>query len=153
MVQSKKGHQWHLGMKLHIGVDEQSGMVHSLSTTSAKVHDLTPSEHLLHGEETRVWADAGYRGIEKREGHHNRDVAWHIGMGAGQGRRLAREQLERLMQQCKSSVRAKVEHIFFYVKRMFGHEKVRYRGMAKNENHLALLLGFANLLRSESCMV
>ena len=66
---------------------------------------------------------------------------------------LARDELERLMEECKSSVRAKVEHLFFYVKQMFSYGKVRYRSLGKNENRLALLLGFANLLRAESCMV
>ena len=145
--------QWHFGMKLHVGVDDQSGLVHSLATTSAKVHDLTASEELLHGEEARVWGDAGYRGMEKREAHKDRQVAWHIAMGRSQRRRLARDELEWLMEECKSSVRAKVEHIFFYVKQMFGYGKVRYRSLGKNENRLALLLGFANLLRAESCMV
>ena len=110
-------------------------------------------EQLLHGEEVRVWGDAGYRGMEKREAHKDRQVAWHIAMGPSQRRRLARDELERLMEACKSSVRAKVEHVFFYVKRMFGYGKVRYRSLGKNENRLALLLGFANLLRAESCMV
>ena len=76
-----------------------------------------------------------------------------IAMGPSQRRRLARDELERLMEECKSSVRAKVEHIFFYVKQMFGYSKVRYRSLANNKNRLALLLGFTNLLRAESCMV
>ena len=120
MKQTSKGNQWHFGMKLHVGVDDQSGLVHSLATTSAKVHDLRASEELLHGEEARVWGDAGYRGIEKREAHKDRQVAWHIAMRLSQRRRLARDELERLMEECKSSVRAKVEHVFFYVKQMFG---------------------------------
>ena len=153
MKQTRKGNQWHFGMKLHVGVDAQSGLVHSLATTSANVHDLTASEELLHGEEVRVWGDAGYRGMEKREAHKDRQVAWHIAMGPSQRRRLARHELEWLMEECKSSVRAKVEHMFFYVKQMFGYGKVRYRSLGKNENRLALLLGFANLLRAESCMV
>ena len=73
-------------------------------------------------------------------------------MGAGKRRRLAGDQMERLMEECKASVRAKVEHLFFYVKQMFGYSKTRYRGLPKNENRLALLLGFANLLPGESCM-
>ena len=153
MKQTRKGNQWHFGMKLHVGVDDQSGLVHSLATTSANMHDLTASEELLHGEEARVWGDAGYRGMEKRKAHEDRQVAWHIAMGPSQRRRLARDELERLMEGCKSSVRAKVEHVFFHVKQMFGYSKVRYRSLAKNENRLALLLGFANLLRAESCMV
>ncbi len=80
-------------------------------------------------------------------------MAWPIAMGPSQRRRLARDELERLMEACQSSVRAKVEQVFFSVKQMFVYGKVRYRSLAKNENRLALLLGFANLLRAESCMV
>ena len=143
MKQTRKGKQWHFGMKLHIGVDEQTALVHSLVSTAANVHDLRPSDQLLHGEEVRLRADAGYGGIEKGPSHEDRQVAWHIAMRAGQGRKLARDPLEHLMEWCKSSVRAKV-------KQMFGYCKTRYRGLGKKENRLALLLGFANLLRSES---
>ncbi|TGG90913.1 MAG: IS5 family transposase [Aphanocapsa feldmannii 277cV] len=153
MKQTKKGNQWHFGMKLHIGVDDESGLAHSIETTSANVHDLTPSDKLLHGEEARVWADAGYQRIEKRQAHHDRKVAWHIAMRPGQRRILPRDQRDHLIEHCKASVRAKVEHPFLYVKKIFGYSKVRYRGLAKNENRLALLLGFANLMRSESCLV
>ena len=107
-------------MKLHVGVDAQSGLVHSQATPPANVHDLRASEELLQGEEVRVWGDAGYRGMEKREAHKDRQVAWHIALGLSQRRRLARDGLERLMEEWKSSVRAKVEQVFFHVKQMFG---------------------------------
>ncbi len=107
-------------MKLHVGVDDQSGLVHSQATTPANVHDLRASEELLHGEEVRVWGDAGYPGMEKREAHKDRQVAWHIAMRPSQRRRLARDELERLMEEWKSSVRSKVEQVFFYVKQVFG---------------------------------
>ena len=152
MQPTKKGKQWHFGMKLHSGVDEESGMVHSMETTSANVHDLTPSEKLLHGEEVRVWGDAGYGGIEKREERQDRHVTWCIAMRPGKRRRVALTEIAALLEGCKASVRAKVEHIFFYIKRMFGYQKVRYRGLGKNQNRLALLLGFVNLLRAESCL-
>ena len=87
MKQTRKGNQWHLGMKLHVGVDDQSGLVHSLATTSATMHDLRAPEQLLHGEEARVWGDPGYRGMEKREAHEDRQVAWRIAMRPSQGRR------------------------------------------------------------------
>ena len=87
MKQTRKGNQWHFGMKLHVGVDDQSGLVHSLATTSANRHDLTASEQLLHGEEARVWGDAGYRGMEKRKAHKDRQVAWRVAMGPSQRRR------------------------------------------------------------------
>ena len=91
MKQTKKGNQWHFGMKLHIGVDDQSGLAHSLETTSANAHDLIPSDRLLHGEEARVWGDVGYQGIEKRQAHRDRKVAWHIAMRKGQPRTLPKE--------------------------------------------------------------
>ena len=99
-----------------------------------------------------VWGDAGYGGIEKREEHQDRHVTWCIAMRPGKRRRLAPTEVVALLEGCKASVRAKVEHIFFYIKRMFGYAKVRHRGLGKNENRLALLLGFANLLRAESCL-
>ena len=133
-------------MKLHIGVDDESGIVHSMATTAANVHDLTPSGELLHGEEKRVWGDAGYQGMEKREEHRDRPVCWNIALRPSRRRTLARGGKDALREKRKASVRAKVEHIFFYVKRMFGYDKVRYRGMKKNHNRLALLVGFANLL-------
>ncbi len=78
MHQTRKGNQWHFGMKLHIGVDDLTGLVHSLDTSSANTHDLDVADKLLHGEERRVFGDAGYRGIEKRESHQDREVTWHI---------------------------------------------------------------------------
>ena len=152
MKQTRKGNQWHFGMKLHIGVDDQSGLVHSMETTSANVHDLSPSEKLLHGEEAYVWGDAGYQGIEKREGHQDRKVTWCIAMRRGQHRKLARDELDAVMEGFKASVRAKVEHPFLYIKRIFGFSKTRYRGLAKNHNRLALMLGFVNLLRAGLCL-
>ena len=119
MKQTRKGSQWHLGMKLHIGVNAQRGVVHSLATSAANVHEMTPSEELLHGEEARVRGDAGYGGIERCSAHQDSQVAWHIALRAGQRRKLAGDPLAQLMEQCKSSVRAKVEHIFFTVKKMF----------------------------------
>ncbi len=117
MHQTKKGNQWHFGMKAHIGVDAQSGLTHSVETTLANVSDMATAHALLHGGEEQVWGDAGYQGVDKRA--ENRD---------------------------KASVRAKVEHPFLYVKRHFGYAKVRYRGLAKNTQRIAVLLRFTNLL-------
>ena len=152
MHQTKKGNEWHFGMKLHIGTDDVLGLVHSFETTAANEHDLNQSEKLLHGDEERVWADAGYRGIEKRREHRERGVKWHVAMRPGERRALARDDRRQRIERCKASVRAKVEHPFRYVKRVFGYDKVRYRGLAKNENRLALLLGFANLMTAEPCL-
>ena len=83
MHQTRKGKNWYFGMKLHIGVDVVSGLVHSLATTPAHVHDLTPVPELLHGCERLVWGDAGYQGIPKRPEHQDRDVHWHVALRPG----------------------------------------------------------------------
>jgi IS5 family transposase len=152
MHQTKKGNEWHFGMKLHIGVDETLGLIHSLTTTAANEHDITQADQLLHGKEKRVWGDAGYCGIEKREAHTDRKVEWHIAMRPGKRAQLVKGSVEAEAEREKASVRAKVEHAFFYIKRMFGYNKVRYRGLEKNTNRLYLLAGFTNLLRAERYM-
>ncbi len=149
MHQAKKGKDWHFGMKMHIGVDEVFGLTHSLVTTAANVHDLTVAPDLLHGDESAVWADAGYRGAEKRSEHADRAVEWNIGLRPGQRRKLEPGGADDKHERCKASMRAKVEHPFLYVKRIFGYSKVRYRGLHKNTQRIAVLIGFANLLRAE----
>ena len=88
MHQTKKGNEWHFGMKVHIGVDSQTGVVHSMTTTSANVHDLTELPRLLHGGESQVWGDAGYQGVDKRPGNRGLDVEWQVAMRPGQRRKL-----------------------------------------------------------------
>ena len=88
MHQTKKGNQWYFGMKVHIGVDSESGLIHSVETTAAHVHDLTPAADLLHGEETVVYADAGYQGIEKREEMQGRGIGFRVAMRPGKRRVL-----------------------------------------------------------------
>jgi transposase, IS5 family len=149
MHQTKKGNEWHFGMKMHIGVDDGLGLVHSLTTTSANEHDITQAGNLLHGEEERVAGDAGYQGIDKREEHQGRKVSWQISMRPGRRRQLEPGGEEAGREKKKASIRAKVEHPFYYVKRMFGYSKVRYRGLEKNTQRISLLLGFTNLLIGE----
>ncbi len=151
MHQTKKGNEWHFGMKMHIGVDESYGIVHSFTTTAANVHDITETARLLHGEEESVWADAGYQGVAKRAEHEDRDVDWQIAMRPGKRRQLNPRSVAGRAEKAKASVRAKVEHPFRYVKRMFGYDKVRYRGLAKNEQRISILLGFTNLLIAQRC--
>lgn len=146
MHQTKKGNEWHFGMKMHIGADADLGLVHSFSTTSANVHDITEANRLLHGDEVACWGDAGYRGIERREEHQARTIDWHIAMRPGQRKQLAPGSADAIREKKKASVRAKVEHPFRYVKRVFHYSKVRYRGLQKNTERIALLLGFTNLL-------
>lgn len=146
MHQTKKGNEWFFGMKMHIGVDEKLGLVHTLATTAANVHDIAAADQLLHGKEKAIWADAGYQGIGKREEHEDRKVRWHVAMKPGKRSQLDPDGKEAKKEKAKASIRAKVEHPFLYVKRVFGYSKVRYRGLAKNTERLSLLLGFANLL-------
>jgi len=149
MHQTKKGNQWHFGMKAHIGVDADSGLTHTLVTTAANVSDITQAHALLHGDETTAFSDAGYQGVERRQENEKSAVTWHVALRPGKRRTLPdtktgrlREQLEKL----KASVRAKVEHPFHVVKNTFGHKKARYRGLAKNTAQLHTLFGLANLM-------
>ena len=149
MHQTKKGNQWHFGMKAHIGVDSETGIVHSMSATPANVHDVTEAHNLLHGGETVVWGDAGYQGVGKREENLGLEVEWRVAMRPGKRRKLESDSEEELEEKAKASVRAKVEHPFLKLKRRFGYFKVRYRGLAKNAHRLALLFGLGNLLTAE----
>ena len=150
MRQVKKGNQYHFGMKLHIGVDAETGMVHSLSATSANAHDVTEAHRLLHGGEKQAWGDAGYIGVQKRKENLGLDVDWRVAMKLEKRRLLAPEGLEEWAERRKASIRAKVEHPFLYVKRRFGYAKVRYRVLAKNTERVALLLGLSNLRRART---
>ena len=148
MHQTKKGNQWHFGMKAHIGVDLHSGLVHTVVGTAANEHDVTQAAALLHGEETLALGDAGYQGVDKRPEHQGRDVTWHIAMRPGKRRALGNSAIDRLTQnieRAKSSLRAKVEHPFRVIKCQFGFRKVRFRGLAKNTAHLKMLFTLSNI--------
>jgi IS5 family transposase len=148
MHQSKKGNQWYFGMKAHIGVDAESGLVHTVRGTAGNVNDVVEANSLLHGGETDVFADAGYQGAAKRP-DAKPGVDWHVAMRPGKRRALDKtkavdnliDQVERI----KASVRAKVEHPFRVIKRQFGHVKVRYRGLKKNTAQLTTLFALSNL--------
>ena len=149
MHSSKKGNQWHFGMQAHIGVDADSGLVHTVRGTAGHVADVTEGRSLLHGEETAVFADAGYQGADKRPGA-KRGVRWHVAMRPGMRKNLDKagspddaliEKVEKLV----ASIRAKVEHPFRVVKRQFGFVKVRYRGLKKNTLQLKTLFALSNL--------
>ena len=146
MHQTRKGNQWYFGMKAHIGVDAESGLTHGLATTAANESDVVTAHAVLHGGEETVWGDSGYQGVGKRPENKDRDVDWETAMKPGKRRLLDKSGPEEAAEKRKASVRAKVEHPFLYVKRHFGYNKVRYRGLAKNTQRIALLLGFTNLL-------
>ena len=147
MHQAKKGNQWHFGMKAHIGVDADSGLVHTVIGTAANVNDVTQGHGLLHGAETVVFADAGYQGADKRL--EATGVAWQVAMRPGKRRALDKQtKLGALLdkaEQLKASVRAKVEHPFRVIKCQFGFTKVRYKGLAKNTAQLITLFALSNL--------
>ena len=148
MHSSKKGNQWYFGMKAHIGVDAESGLVHTVHGTSGHVSDIAQANTLLHGEETLAFGDAGYQGVDKRA-EAKEDVTWHIAMRPGKRRALDKEnEADALIDQAeklKASVRAKVEHPFRVIKRQFGFVKVRYRGLKKNTAQLFTLFALSNL--------
>ena len=129
--QAKKGKQWHFGMKAHIGVDLESGLVHTVLTTSANVNDVTQAHGLLHGQETVALGDAGYQGVAKRPENQNAPVTWHVALRPGVRRALPDDALGRLQQRIervKASLRAKVEYPFHIVKNLFKYRKAGYRG-------------------------
>lgn len=146
MHQTKKGKQWHFGMKAHIGVDADSGLVHSVIGTAANVNDVTQGHSLLHGEEAVVFADAGYQGADKRT--EATGVAWRVAMRPGKRRALDKPSpwgnLLDKAEKLKASVRAKVEHPFRVIKCQFGFTKVRYRGLDKNAAQLITLFALSN---------
>ena len=143
MHQTKKGNQWYFGMKAHIGVDSRTKLIHSVAATAAHVHDSQVLPKLLHGQETRVWGDAAYSGQREVIQHHAPHAQSFIQTNAHRHRPLSKD--ERARNRTKSKVRAKVEHAFLVIKRIFGWAKVRYRGLAKNTHWLFISCGLANL--------
>lgn len=147
MHQTKKGNQWHFGMKLHIGVDSASGLIHSASVTAANVHDRHEVPNLLHGNETRFYGDSAYRGKEQRE--RLREIAPKArdftNRRAYKNRPLS--DADKETNRRKSAVRSKVEHPFLTLKRLWGFAKVRYRGLEKNANRAFAMLAMINLVK------
>ncbi len=148
MHSSQKGRQWHFGMKAHIGVDSESGLVHTVRGTSGNVHDVLEANSLLHGQEEDAYGDAGYQGVHKRP-DAKAGVSWHIAMRPGKRRALnkddPRDALTDKIEKAKAGVRAKVEHPFRVIKRQFGFVKTRYRGLKKNTAQLVTLFALSNL--------
>jgi IS5 family transposase len=154
MHQTKKGNQWHFGLKAHIGVDKESGLVHTLTTTAANVSDISQSPALLHGQESAVWADAGYVGVEKREdmqkalAANEQTVQWHVAKRRKTITKMAdgwQKSMAQAYEKLKAQVRAYVEHPFHIVKNIFKYKKTRYKGLAKNDTQLNMLVALSNL--------
>ncbi|GAB7546851.1 IS5 family transposase [Cupriavidus sp. 8B] len=157
MHQTKKGNEWHFGMKAHVGADADSGLVHSLHTTAANESDIAHTHHLLHGEESQVHLDAGYTGVERRDeikqaqgqGTIRADISWHVAAKRSKIEKMPAgrwKDLTKAVERKKAQIRARVEHPFHVVKNLFGHKKTRYKGLAKNTAQMFSLFGLANLV-------
>lgn len=148
MHQTRKGNQWYFGMKAHIGVDAESGLVHTVTTTPANVSDVVEVGNLLHGKEKTVHADAGYTGADKRPGMRKRGRKWLIAAKRGSVKALPEAELKEAtvhLEYLKAAVRSKVEHPFRVIKRQFGYQKVRFKGLAKNTSQILTLFALSNL--------
>ena len=151
--QVKKGNTWHFGYKAHIGVDQDSGLVHSVEVTGANTHDVTMVSKLLTGEENAVYGDSGYLGAEKRDDAITRNtkgkkIKYKTNRRPSQSKKKSarsKAQIKRREHE-KSSVRAKVEHVFGVVKGQFGFRKTRYRGLRKQIAKLIRLVALASLI-------
>jgi len=143
MHQTRKGKQWYFGLKAHIGVDSKEGIVHSVCTTAANVADKHMLPDLLHGEERKVWGDGAYQG----QGEVIRQLAPRAQDMTCRRTKYKHfvDELERRKNRTKARVRARVEHPFRILKRVFGFDKVRYRGLKKNHNRLCTCFALGNL--------
>jgi IS5 family transposase len=149
MHQSKKGNDWHFGMKAHIRVEAAAGLVHTVVGTAGSLSDVTQAHALLHRDEIAALGDAGYQGVEKRPENVGKAVTWHVAMKRSKRKALPSNKLGRMaekLKHLKASVRAKVEHPFHVIKNLFRHRKTRYRGLTKNDAQLFTLFAFANLV-------
>ena len=149
----KKGNTWHFGYKAHIGIDKDSGLVHTIKGTSANVHDVTMVLELLSSEEEIVYGDSGYLGAEKREdaivrNHEGKRICYKVNRRPSQSKYAsprAQGQIKRRERE-KSSVRAKVEHVFAVVKNQLEYRKTRYRGLRKQIAKLNIMFALVNLI-------
>jgi IS5 family transposase len=156
MHQTKKGNQWYFGMKAHIGVDMETGVVHSVHCTAANESDVSHAHEVLHGDEKSVHLDAGYTGVAKRDEHKNRDVKWFVAGKRGEIAALPEGEYKKAaksLEKAKAQIRAFVEHPFHVVKDLFGYRKVSYRGLAKNDARMQILFGLANIYRVRKALM
>jgi IS5 family transposase len=144
MKQTRKGNNWHFGMKLHIGTDTQ-GRVHSVVATDAATADITQLPALVHGEERVLYGDQAYWKEADRQAFAARGVRYRVNRRPT-GRHPLSERW-RWINRTRSRTRARGEHAFHIVKRLWGFAKVRYRGLAKNLVRAYALFALANLYR------
>ena len=154
--QVKKGNTWHFGYKAHIGVDRDSGLVHTVEATSANVHDVVETSKLLTGEEAVVYGDSGYLGADKREdtiirNKSGQKIKYKINRRPSQIKKLSKsgQYAAKKVEHAKSSVRVKVEHVFGVVKRQLRFRKTRYRGLEKQRAKFNIMFALANLILAD----
>lgn len=153
----KKGNQWFFGYKAHIGVDKGSGLVHTVKVTGANVlHDVTMTSELLTGEENEVYGDSGYIGADKREealirNNKGRKIKYKLNRKPSQIKKLSLsgQYAAKKSEHKKSSIRAKVEHVFAVVKRQLGYRRTRYRGLEKQISKINFMFALANLILAD----
>jgi len=143
MHQTRKGNQWHFGMKVHIGADVNSGAVHSVTTTAANVADISELPNLLREDDQVIFADAGYTSDAYKRGSRELGMRWCVNDKRKPKHNLSAKQKKRNRKQ--SSVRARVEHVFRVMKQQFGFTKTRYKGLEKNRSQVNMLIGLTNL--------
>ena len=154
--QTKKGNMYYFGFKAHIGVDDSSGLVHTVKVTPANKHDVTMTAELMHGDEERLYGDSGYLGADKQENailknRSGKKIKYIINRRPSQSKNLstrAKGQIKRRERE-KSSVRAKVEHVFAVVKKQLRYRKTRYRGLRKQTAKLNMMFALANLILAD----
>ena len=154
--QTKKGNMYYFGFKAHIGVDDSGGLVHTVKVTPANKHDVTMTSELMHGDEEKLYGDSGYLGADKRENailknRSGKKVKYIINRRPSQSKNLstrAKGQIKRRERE-KSSVRAKVEHVFAVVKKQLRYRKTRYRGLRKQTAKLYMMFALANLILAD----
>ncbi|WOV91578.1 MAG: IS5 family transposase [Candidatus Zeuxoniibacter abyssi] len=144
MRQTKKGNQWHFGMKLHIGTDTGGG-VHTVVVTDASVHDSCVMEDLLHGDERVIYGDKGYVSEERREAAERSGKTWRVSRRSNRGRKL--NAADKAFNRKSNRIRSRVEHVFGVIKNLWGYRKVRYKGLEKNRAQVLSLLALANFYR------
>jgi len=148
---TKKGNQYHFGIKAHVGVDADSGIVHSMAVTGANVADITMADELICDDDDTVFADAGYQGLEKHE--KTEDKAVFVALRPGKRKTLAKDSSLSRLEHLKSQIRAKVEHPFHWLKCVFGLKKLRYRGLHKNAQMLYAMFGLINLCKNKEILL
>ena len=164
MHQAKQGDQWHFGMKAHIGVDADSGLVHSVHATAANEIDVAHTHELLHGQEVRVHADAGYTGVDNRdeiaqaqdEGGIRKDVQWFVATKRGMIKTMPEGPLKErtvLVERKKTQIRVLVEHPFHVIKNLFSYKKVSDRGLHKNGARLYAQFALVNLVLAKRTLL